>query len=106
MLSKSIARMMGCCGCFGFSRRPRGQNRPASASNNHYSRELLLDEEMEDDDDCSYNDDVTDTNQGDDAELQSCTKRSEEILLFREQNGMVCRQFPVKETHEVVRTEV
>ena len=105
MLSKSIARMMGCCGCFGFSRRPRPQPRPPSAYNNNHSQELLLDDEIEDDD-CSYNGDVTDTNHGDDAELHSRTKCSEEILRLREQSGMVCRQFPVKETHQVVRTEV
>lgn len=106
MLSKSLARMMGCCGCFGFSRRPRQQQRPPSAFNNNHSQELLLDDEIEDDDDCSYNGDVTDTNHGDDAESHGCTKCSEEILRLREQSGMVCRQFPVKETPQVVRTEV
>ncbi|XP_075635221.1 serine/threonine-protein kinase GRIK1 isoform X1 [Castanea sativa] len=105
MLSKSLARMMGCCGCFGFSRRPRPQPRPPSAFNNNHSQELLLDDEIEDDDDCSYNGDVTDTNHGDDAESHGRTKCSEEILRLREQSGMVCRQFPVKETHQVVRTE-
>lgn len=108
MLSKIIARMIGCCGCFGFgfSRRPKRQPRPTSGFNNHHSLDFLLDEDVEDDDDCSYNGDVTDTNHGDDAELHSCTKHSEEILRSREQNGMICRQFPVKETHKVVRTEV
>lgn len=107
MLSKIIARMIGCCGCFGFgfSRRPKRQPRPTSGFNNHHSLDFLLDEDVEDDDDCSYNGDVTDTNHGDDAELHSCTKHSEEILRSREQNGMICRQFPVKETHKVVRTE-
>ncbi|KAE8038860.1 hypothetical protein FH972_011330 [Carpinus fangiana] len=108
MLSKIIARMMGCCGCFGFgfNRRPKRPPRPTSGFNNHHSLDLLLDEDIEDDDDCSYNGDVTDTNHGDDAELHhSHAKHSEEILMFREQNGMVCRQFPVKETHKVVRTE-
>jgi hypothetical protein len=108
MLSKIIARMIGCCGCFGFgfSRRPKRQPRPTSGFNNNHSLDLLLDEDIEEDDDCSYNGEVTDTTHGDDGELHSRTKHSEEILRFREQNGMVCRQFPVKETRKVVRTEV
>uniref|UniRef100_A0A2N9HWM0 non-specific serine/threonine protein kinase n=1 Tax=Fagus sylvatica TaxID=28930 RepID=A0A2N9HWM0_FAGSY len=61
---------------------------------------------MEDGDDCSYNDDVTDTNQGDDAELQSCTKRSEgDFIVQRTKWNWFAGRFPVKETHEVVRTE-
>ncbi|KAG7950143.1 hypothetical protein I3843_13G097400 [Carya illinoinensis] len=110
MLSKNkiIARMIGCCGCFGFgfSRRPKRELRPTSGFNNHHSLELLLDEDVEDDDECSYNGDVTDTTREDDAVLHSRANRSEEILRFREQNGMICRQNPVKETQKIVRTEV
>lgn len=100
--------MIGCCGCFGFgfSRGPKQQLRPTSGYNNHHSVDLLLDEDIEDDEECSYNGDVTDTNHGDDVELHSCTKRSEEILRLREQKGMICRQYPVKETYKLVRTEV
>ncbi|KAG2673884.1 hypothetical protein I3760_13G110400 [Carya illinoinensis] len=109
MLSKNkiIARMIGCCGCFGFgfSRRPKRELRPTSGFNNHHSLELLLDEDVEDDDECSYNGDVTDTTREDDAVLHSRANRSEEILRFREQNGMICRQNPVKETQKIVRTE-
>ncbi|KAF5447176.1 hypothetical protein F2P56_032746 [Juglans regia] len=109
MLSKNkiIARMIGCCGCFGFgfSRRPKGELRPTSGFNNHHSLDLLLDEDIEDDDECSYNGDVTDTAREDDAVLHSRANRSEEILRFREQNGMICRQHPVKETQKIFRTE-
>lgn len=108
MLRKIILRMIGCCGCFGFgfSRGPKQQLRPTSGYNNHHSVDLLLDEDIEDDEECSYNGDVTDTNHGDDVELHSCTKRSEEILRLREQKGMICRQNPVKETYKLLRTEV
>lgn len=110
MLSKNkfIVRMIGCCGCFGFglSRRPKRELRPTSGFNNHHSLELLLDEDIEDDDECSYNGDVTDSAREDDAVLHSRTKCSEDILSFREQNGMICRQHPVKETQKIFRTEV
>lgn len=73
---------------------------------NHTSQELLLDEELEDLDDCSYNGDFTETGHGDDGERKSPTKRSEEIILYRTQRGLICRQFPVKETHQLIRSEV
>lgn len=95
---------MGCCGCFGFSspRKPRH----SAGMGNHASQELLLDEELEDVDDCSYNGDFTETGHGDDGERKSPTKRSEEIILYRTQRGLICRQFPVKETHQLIRSEV
>ncbi|XP_038723965.1 serine/threonine-protein kinase GRIK2-like isoform X2 [Tripterygium wilfordii] len=111
MLSKSYTfkRLMGCCNCFGFTRKPKRRPRPISVANCQLSQELLLDEEIDDEDDGSYNDDITDTAHGDvdadDSEVPSRLGRSEEILKFREQNGFICRQFPVKETHKVVRTE-
>ncbi|KAK9279728.1 hypothetical protein L1049_013410 [Liquidambar formosana] len=108
MLGKSFSfervTAMGCCGCFGFAKKPKNLARPAGL-NNRLSREFLLDEDIEDEDDCSYNGDATDTAHGDEGELQSCAKRSEEIIRFRIQNGLICREFPVKETHEVIRTE-
>lgn len=98
---------MGCCGCFGFTRKPRPRRLVTTnlGSNNHLSQELLLDDDIEDADDGSYNGDATNTMNGDDGELQSRAKRSEEILRFRTQNGIICREFPVKETHKVIRTE-
>ncbi|EEF32099.1 serine/threonine-protein kinase GRIK2 [Ricinus communis] len=103
--SYSIARAMGCCSCFGFSWKPKRQSRPVTGRNYNLSQELLLDEEIEDEDDGSYNGDITDTTYEDDGELPNRVKRSEEILRFREQNGMICRQFPVKETQILIRSE-
>uniref|UniRef100_A0A5B6YU04 non-specific serine/threonine protein kinase n=2 Tax=Davidia involucrata TaxID=16924 RepID=A0A5B6YU04_DAVIN len=108
--SYSIARVteMGCCGCFrfAFARKPKRFLRPSTVSHNRISQEFLLNEELEDeDDDCSYNGDVTDTGNGDDGEFRSPAKRSEEIIMYRTQNGLICREFPVKETHKVIRSE-
>ncbi|KAJ9698154.1 hypothetical protein PVL29_007305 [Vitis rotundifolia] len=109
MFSKdySIARVteMGCCGCFGFVRKPKSLSRPGSGSTNCLSQEFLLEEEIEEVDDRSYNGEVSDTAHGDDGELQSRVQRSEEILMLRTQNGMICREFPVKETHKLIRSE-
>ncbi|KAA8550413.1 hypothetical protein F0562_002097 [Nyssa sinensis] len=97
---------MGCCGCFGFAfaRKSKRLLRPSTVSRNHISQ-LLLNEELEDEDDYSYNSDVTETGNGDEGELQSPAKCSEEILMYRTQNGLICREFPVKETHMVIRSE-
>lgn len=103
--SFSIAIAMGCCGCFGFIRKfERRRNQSGFKSN--LSQEPLLDETEDRDDDGSYNGDITDIISGDDSEVPICTKRSEEILMLREEKDMICRQFPVKETHKVVRGEV
>lgn len=107
----AIIAQMGCGGCFGFSlaRKPKpkifGTNIPMG---NHTSRGLLWREDPEDDvdDNCSYNGDATNTGSGDEGELQSPAKRSEEIILYRTRNGWICREFPVRETHRVVRSEV
>lgn len=104
--SFSVARMMGCCSCFGFSIARKPKRKPSYSYRSHPSQELLLDDDLEDDDDCSYNDDATSTGNADESEQQSRAKRPDEILSLREQNGMICRQYPVKETHKVVRTEV
>ncbi|OAY37996.1 serine/threonine-protein kinase GRIK2 [Manihot esculenta] len=101
----SLARVMGCCSCFGFTWKPRQKTTPISVRNHNLSQEFLLDEEIDDDYDGSYNGDITDTAYGEDGELPTPVKHSEEILRFREQNGMVCRQFPVKETQKLVRSE-
>lgn len=107
MLSKIVAKMIGCCGCFGFgfSRRPKRQPWQRSDSNNHQPLHSPWEDDGEDYDGCSTDGNITDNTHGDEAELPSRPKHSEEILRFREQNGMICRQFPVKETHKVVRTE-
>ncbi|KAG8484868.1 hypothetical protein CXB51_021226 [Gossypium anomalum] len=109
MFSKSVsfARAMGCCGCFGFTARPKQTSRPNFRSNFKISREFLLEEEIEeeDDDDCSYCSEVTNTVHRDEVESIGRAKRSEEILRFRLDNGLICRQFPVKETNRIVRSE-
>lgn len=98
---------MGCGGCFGFERKGKMPARPTRRLGNHISRELLLPDEVEEEsDDCSYNGDVTEAGNGDDGELKSPVKRSEDIILYRIQNGLICREVPVKETNRVNRTEV
>ncbi|KAJ7959912.1 Protein kinase [Quillaja saponaria] len=95
---------MGCCSCFGFIRKSKCRRMPILGFKLNLSQELLLEEEIEDDDG-SYNDETTNSTSGDDSDVQNCGKRSEEILRLRSQHGMICRQFPVKETHKVVRSE-
>ncbi|XP_039004764.1 serine/threonine-protein kinase GRIK1-like isoform X1 [Hibiscus syriacus] len=106
MLSNSFSfvRAMGCFGCFGFTTKPKQSARPNCRSNFQLSQEILLDEEIEDDD-CSYNGDVTSTAVGDEAEPLGRGKRSEEILRFKLNNGLTCRQYPVKETNMIIRSE-
>lgn len=101
----SFAKAMGCCNCFGFI---RSQNHRSAkpAVNNNLSQALLFDDYDIEDEEPSYNDEVTNNTSGDDSEVQTRPKRSEEILNLRVENGMICRQFPVKETHKVLRTEV
>ncbi|XP_022731063.1 serine/threonine-protein kinase GRIK2-like [Durio zibethinus] len=96
--SFSFARAVGCCGCFGFTAKPKRFSR----SN---CREFLLDEEIDEDGDCSYNGEVTSTAHGDEVESLSRAKCSEEILRFKLNNGLICRQFPVKETNKIIRSE-
>ncbi|KAJ4848915.1 Serine/threonine-protein kinase grik2 [Turnera subulata] len=106
--SYSLAKAMGCCSCFGFMRKPKRKPQPVCRTNNNLSQELLLDEEVDDEDEgsCSYNGEYTRTAyEEDENELPNRAKRSEEILRLREQNGMICRRVPVKETHILVRSE-
>ncbi|XP_027910133.1 serine/threonine-protein kinase GRIK1-like [Vigna unguiculata] len=104
----SFACVMGCCSCFGFirtSNRQRQRSKPA-INNNLYQEPLLdVDDDVEDEEgEHLYNDEVGNTS-GDDAGEETRPKRSEEILNMRVENDMVCRQFPVKDTHKVVRME-
>ncbi|KAI3450547.1 hypothetical protein Pfo_007212 [Paulownia fortunei] len=98
---------MGCCGCFGFSfaRKAKKAARPSRGMGNNASQEFLLDDDVEDEDDGFYNGDMTDTGNGEEYDFRSPTKRSEEILMYRLQHGLICREFPVKETHSVLRLE-
>lgn len=99
---------MGCCGCFrfAFAKPPKLSAKPKARMQNHASQDCLLDEELEDEDDRSENGDRSDTGHGVNGELRSHTKFSEEILLYRTQRGLICREFPVKETHRLIRSEV
>lgn len=99
---------MGCCECFGFAfaTKPKKVVRPSRGLPNNTSQEFLLDEETGDEEDDSYDGDMTDMGNGGESEFQSPTKRSEEILMHRMQRGLVCREFPVKETHIVLHSEV
>lgn len=79
-------------GCFGCSERSRESPQP-----------------YDDDNDDTYTDggDVTsNVGEGEEAEQQSRSKLSEEILKYKLQNGLICRQFPVKETNKLIRGEV
>ncbi|XP_058729816.1 serine/threonine-protein kinase GRIK2-like isoform X2 [Vicia villosa] len=109
MFSKTLTyvKAMWCFNCFGFFKRRNPQkDKPAAIYNSNLSRELLLDDDDDFDDERSFcNDEVTSTTSGDDSEEQNRPKRSEDILVFRVENGMICRQFPVKETDKVFRTE-
>ncbi|XP_074294849.1 serine/threonine-protein kinase GRIK2-like [Silene latifolia] len=109
---------MGCFGCFGFSRRHKAIARPRfrwGGFAGGMSREKLLrpgiveeEEEEEDEDednDRLYNGESTSMTQGDDSDMPSTAKRSEEVLSFKIKNGLICRQFQVKETCKLVRSE-
>lgn len=97
---------MGCCGCFGFSsRKPNKALKPYRGMPHSASQESLLDDDVEDDDG-SYNGDMTETGNPDEDEFHSPTKRSEEILRSLLESGMICREFPVKETSSLLRSEV
>ncbi|CAH1441613.1 unnamed protein product [Lactuca virosa] len=106
---------MGCCGCFGFSFAKKHKNqRPRVQGGNHVLQGLLNEEveeedeeeeEEEEEDHHSYTDNMTDTEKGDHEELRSPAKTSQEILIYRTENGLICREFPVKETHKVIRSE-
>lgn len=100
---------MGCCGCLGFSfaRKPKKVGRPNRGYGNSWSHEPLLQQEVEEVEDDGFDSgDIIDTGTEDDEVCHSPVKRSEEILMERAQNGLICREIPVKETHKVVRTEV
>ncbi|XP_028194668.1 serine/threonine-protein kinase GRIK2-like isoform X3 [Glycine soja] len=106
MLNKTLSFAMGCCSCFGFIRTPNRQSqRSKPTTNNNLCQEPLLDDDIEDEEgEPLYNDEVT-NNSGDEGAEETRPKRSEEILNFRVENGMICRQFPVKETRKLVRSE-
>ncbi|XP_057509287.1 serine/threonine-protein kinase GRIK1-like [Actinidia eriantha] len=96
---------MGCCGCFGFAFASKPKRLVKKHIGNHVSQDFLLNVELEDEDNCSHNGDSSDNGHGDEGELRSPTKRSEVILMYRSQHVLICREFPVKETHKLIRSE-
>ncbi|KAI3683501.1 hypothetical protein L1987_84006 [Smallanthus sonchifolius] len=100
---------MGCCGCFGFSfaKKQKKNLRPRLEGGNHVLQGLLLNHEVEDEEEDSNSccDNMTDNEKGDHEEFINPAKNSQEILIYRTENGLICREFPVKETHKVVRSE-
>ncbi|XP_010503172.1 PREDICTED: serine/threonine-protein kinase GRIK1 [Camelina sativa] len=89
-----VAQAMGCFGCFGCSERSRPSPNPY--------------DDDDDDDDRGSGDETSNAGGGDEeeeVEELSRSKRSEEILICKLQNGLICRQFPVKETNKLVRGE-
>ncbi|KAF6168530.1 hypothetical protein GIB67_015077 [Kingdonia uniflora] len=108
MFSKSdlFSRLteMGCCSYFGFIRKTKRSLLPTSYSGNRFSQELLLDEHLEDANGL-FNGEATHSLHGCDGKLQSRARHSEEILLLKIKNGMICRDVLVRETHQVIRSE-
>ncbi|CAM8916427.1 unnamed protein product [Rhodiola kirilowii] len=105
---------MGCCGCFGFTSKPKQIVTSYPIVNKNLSKGLLLDLAHDDEnDDCfsdtndirSYNGETTNTVHEDDDEMRSRAKHSEEVVKRRIQNGLICRDVPVREVYKVVRAE-
>lgn len=101
---------MGCCGCFGFLRKPsKLQNPymiPDSSSN---LGDNLLDDSMCFDNGSFYNNggDSDFLADADENGVQRPTiRRSEEVLQQWAESGLICRQVPVKETHTATLSEV
>lgn len=87
------------------NKQPR-RRRTRRSIKNYLSQGLLTDGETECDE-VSHSGDYTSNNtSGDDSEVQNLPNRSEDILNFRAENGMICRPFPAKETDKLVRSEV
>lgn len=97
---------MGCCGCFGFLRKPQRSLVPIRGTGPRFSQEFLLPEGGDDVDGALFNADGTEIMNGNVSGFRPPSKGAEEILLFRARSGLICREIPVKETRQVIRTEV
>ncbi|CAE6075206.1 unnamed protein product [Arabidopsis arenosa] len=91
--SFSFVQAMSCFGCFGGSERSRQSPNPYD------------DDTYSNDGDVTSNAGGEDEEEEEEVEEQSRSKRSEEILKSKLQNGLICRQFPVKETNKLIRGE-
>ncbi|KAK9153448.1 hypothetical protein Sjap_000928 [Stephania japonica] len=105
--SDSFQRLteMGICSCFGLINKPKRTARAITYTRKRDSQECLLPDGLDDEDEMLYNGESTSVLNESDGECRSQARRSEEILLFRIENGMICREVPVKETHQLIRTE-
>ncbi|KAK9128131.1 hypothetical protein Syun_016928 [Stephania yunnanensis] len=105
--SDSFKRLaeMGICSCFGLINKPKRTARAIAYTRKSDSQEYLLPDGLDDEDEMLYNGESTSVLNDSDGECRSQSRRSEEILLFRIENDMICREVPVKETHQLIRTE-
>ncbi|XP_074583151.1 serine/threonine-protein kinase GRIK2-like isoform X2 [Curcuma longa] len=99
-----MQRDMGCCGCFGFLRKPQRSLIPLKRSGGPF-QDFLLPQDMDDPDGIFYNRDNGNNHYDSDSGSQHFVKRSEEIILWRAHNGLICREVPVKETRRVILSE-
>ncbi|CAH8362387.1 unnamed protein product [Eruca vesicaria subsp. sativa] len=86
-----LSRIIGCFGCFGTSTRTRQlpepiQNDTPSSSSSESSTSSRSEDEEE-------------------VEQKSRSKQSDEILKYRLDHGLICRQVPVKVTNQLFRGE-
>lgn len=91
---------MGCCSCFEFIRKSKRTSKPVSGPHSRFSQEFLLDSNI--DEDRIFHNGEANNLRGEHEESRSCYNRSEKILAFRAQNGMICREHPVKETRNLI----
>lgn len=86
-----FSRTIGCFGCFGTcsstrTTPPQSPHTPSSSTETTTSSSRSEEEE--------------------EVEQMSRSKRSDEILKFRLDHGLICRQVPVKVTNQLIRGEV
>lgn len=99
-ISRARERDMGCCSCFEFIRKSKSTSKPVSGAHSRFSQEFLLDSNI--DEDRIFHNGEANNSRGEHEELRSCYNRSEKILTFRAQNGIICREHPVKETRNLI----
>lgn len=87
---------MGCCGCFGFLRKSHRSLLSFNGTAERFSRDCLLPQSMEDAYSYSGDSDGSSRHRG---------RSSEDILLARARNGLICREVPVKETRKLTISE-
>ncbi|KAL5223562.1 hypothetical protein ABZP36_010201 [Zizania latifolia] len=100
---------MGCCGCFGFLRKPRTPLlHHLRGSDAFLSDDLLVPQHDGDGDEPNtsfYSGQDTDFPYQSGNGPQRPVQRSQDIILSRAQSGFVCRRVPVKETNIAICRE-